>query len=109
MYHFLLTLLKNLCSLLSPTIINFNSEAAVTSAVNKVVDTLAFSIGCNCHSNQWLWRQIEVWNINKHRHGSKNAVEGWKYKLNSIRGMQQPNIFLSYADLKKKQCWYLDN
>jgi len=27
---------------------------------------------------------IEMWNINKHRHSTNNAIEGWNYKLNCI-------------------------
>jgi hypothetical protein len=36
---------------------------------------------------------IEMWNINKHRHKTNNAVEGWNSKLNSIIGKQQPKVF----------------
>jgi hypothetical protein len=35
-----------------------------------------------------------MWNKNKHRHRSNNAVEGWNSKPNSIIGKQQPNVFL---------------
>ena len=46
---------------------------------------------------QWMENQnvpIEMWNINKLRHRSNNAVEGWNSKLSSTIGKQQPNIFL---------------
>jgi hypothetical protein len=37
---------------------------------------------------------IEMWNINRHRHRTNSAVEGWNSKLNSTTGKQQPNVFL---------------
>jgi hypothetical protein len=36
---------------------------------------------------------IEMWNINKHRHRTNNAVEGWNSQLNSTTGKQQTNVF----------------
>ena len=53
---------------------------------------------------QWLENQnvpTEMWNTNKHRHRTNNAVEGWNPSLNSITGKQPPSVFL------KKQTWYL--
>jgi hypothetical protein len=44
---------------------------------------------------------IEMWNINKHRHRTNNAVVGWNSKLNSTIGKQQPNVFLQLQKLKE--------
>ena len=41
-----------------------------------------------------------MWNINKPRHRTNNAVEGWNYKLNSIIGQQQSDIKLLVQKLK---------
>ena len=41
-----------------------------------------------------------MWNINKPRHRTNNAVEGWNYKLNSIIGQQQSDIILLVQKLK---------
>jgi hypothetical protein len=35
--------------------------------------------------------RMEMWNINKRRHRTNNAVEGWNAKLKSIITEQQPN------------------
>jgi hypothetical protein len=45
---------------------------------------------------------IEMWNINKHRHTTKNAIEGWNSKLNSIIGKQQPAVFLRVQKLQEQ-------
>jgi hypothetical protein len=45
---------------------------------------------------------IEMWNINKHRHRTSNAVEGGNSKLNSTIGKQQTNVFLQLQKLKKQ-------
>jgi len=53
----------------------------------------------------WMESQnvpIEMWNINKHRHMTNNAVEGWNSKLNSMIGKQQPNVFLLAQKLQEK-------
>jgi hypothetical protein len=44
---------------------------------------------------------IDMWNINKHRHWTNNAVEGMDSKLNSIIGKQQP-VFLQVQKLKQE-------
>ena len=36
---------------------------------------------------------IEKWNLNKHRHRTNNAVEGWHSKLKSIIAEQKPKYF----------------
>ena len=43
-----------------------------------------------------------MWNINKHRHTTKNVVEGLNSKLNSIIGKQQPNVFLLVQKLQEQ-------
>lgn len=43
---------------------------------------------------------IETWNINKHRPWTNHAVEGWNFKLNSIIGKLQQNVFLQVQKLK---------
>jgi len=48
--------------------------------------------------NQYI--PIDMWNINKHRHWTNNAVEGLNFKLNSIIGKQQPDVFLQVQKLK---------
>jgi len=38
---------------------------------------------------RWMENQnvpVDTWNINKHRHRTSRAVEGWNYKLNSVTG-----------------------
>ena len=45
---------------------------------------------------------VEMWNINKHRHRTNSAVEGWNSKLNSMIGNQQPTIFLLVQTLKEE-------
>jgi hypothetical protein len=37
---------------------------------------------------------IAMWNINKNRHWTNNAVDGWNSKLNRITRKQQPDVFL---------------
>jgi hypothetical protein len=44
---------------------------------------------------------IEMWNINKHRHGTNSAVEGWNSKLNSIIGKQQPIVSMQLQKIKE--------
>jgi hypothetical protein len=44
---------------------------------------------------------IEMWNINKHRHRTNSAAEGWDSKLNSIIRKKQPNVFLLVQTLKE--------
>jgi hypothetical protein len=44
---------------------------------------------------------IEMWNINKHRHWTNNADEGWNSILNSTTGKQQPTMFLQLQKLKE--------
>lgn len=58
-------------------------------------------IGCDFHFNHCLWRQSEVWNINKHRNWTKNAVEVWNSKLNSVIGKQR-NVILLGQKLKEE-------
>jgi len=36
---------------------------------------------------------IEMWNINKHRNRTDNAVEGWHSKLRSLIAGQHPKYF----------------
>ena len=43
---------------------------------------------------------IEMWNVNKHRYGTNNTIEGWNSKLASIIGKQQPNVFSVGAQIK---------
>lgn len=50
--------------------------------------------------NQYI--PIDMWNINKHRHWTNNAVEGLNSKLNSIIGKQQPDVFLQVQKLKEE-------
>jgi hypothetical protein len=53
----------------------------------------------------WMESQnvpIEMWNINKHRHTTNNAVEGWNSKPNSIIVKQQPNMFLLAQKLQEQ-------
>jgi hypothetical protein len=53
----------------------------------------------------WMESQnvpTEMWNINKHRHTTNNAVEGWNSKPNSIIGKQQPNMFLLAQKLQEQ-------
>jgi hypothetical protein len=45
---------------------------------------------------------IEMWNINKQRHRTNSAVEGWNSKLNTIIGKQQTNVFLLVQTLKEE-------
>jgi hypothetical protein len=45
---------------------------------------------------------IYMWNVNKHRHRTSRAVEGWNSKLNSITGKQQPDVFLQVQKRKEK-------
>ena len=52
---------------------------------------------------------IEMWSINKHQHRTKSAVGGWKSKLKSIKGKQQPNVFCWCRNYKNKQSRYLGN
>jgi hypothetical protein len=42
---------------------------------------------------------VEMWNINKYRHRTNSAVEGWNSKLKSIMGEQQPCAFLRVQKL----------
>ena len=50
-------------------------------------------------SNGWRNR---TWNINKHRHRTNNAVEGWNSNLNSVIGRQQANVFLQVQKSKEE-------
>jgi hypothetical protein len=54
---------------------------------------------------QWMENQnvpIEMYNTNKHWHRTNNAVEHWNFKLNSIMGKQQPNVFLLMQRLQEE-------
>ena len=53
---------------------------------------------------QWMENKnvpIEMWNINKHRHRTNSAAEGWNSKLKSVIAKQQPNAFLLVQKLKE--------
>jgi len=45
---------------------------------------------------------IAMRNINKNRHRTNNAVEGWNSKLNSITRKQQPDVFLQVRKVKEE-------
>jgi len=45
---------------------------------------------------------IEKWNINKHRPWTNHALEGWNFKLNSVIGKQEQNVFLQVQKLKEQ-------
>ena len=52
---------------------------------------------------QWMDNQhvsIEVWNINKHRNRTNNAIQCWNSKLTGFVGKQQHNVFLQVQKLK---------
>jgi len=52
---------------------------------------------------QWMENQnvfIEVWNINKHRHKTNNAIKCWNSKITGFVGKQQRNVFLQVQKLK---------
>ena len=57
-YHYLVTLLKGLCSLRSPKIIKADFDAAVIGAMHKIFPDSVIT-GCNFHCNQCLWTQIQ--------------------------------------------------
>ena len=57
-YHYLVTLLKGLCSFRSPKVIKVYFETTVIGAIHKIFPDSVIT-GCNFHCNQCLWTQIQ--------------------------------------------------
>jgi hypothetical protein len=97
-------LMCRMCAALAHLTID-NIEEARLMITESVLQNEKLTLFLDYFVQQILENQnvpIQMWNINRHRHGTNSAAEGWNSKLNSIIRKQQPNVFLLVQKLKEE-------